>query len=125
MALASTPDLASYGFGYRWGQQAYVVSPTATFGESSIRTGNTTIGSPNGKIAYGTFAIEGSNGYRQYPAYLNGSGSIMNGGSAMYGLEVYNKNGWLNSWLSQDQSKATGTIQQDIFIRWFVILIFL
>ena len=32
MALASTPDLSAYGFGYRWAQQAYVVYPPATFG---------------------------------------------------------------------------------------------
>jgi len=119
MALASTPDLASYGFGYRWGQQAYVLSPTATFGESSITTGNTTIGSPNGEIAYGTFAIEGSNGYRQYPAYLNGAGSIINGGSAMYGLEVNNNwnnsYGYLNDVLSKNQSNATGDLQRNIF----------
>ena len=46
MALASTPDLASYGFGYWWAQQAYVPGPSqgyyggASYEPSSITTGN-------------------------------------------------------------------------------------
>ena len=81
MALASTPDLASYGFGFRWGQLAYVPANTSPGAFSSISTGNTTLGSQNQEDGIGKFAIKGSNGYRQYPAHLNGAQSTIDGGS--------------------------------------------
>ena len=81
MALASTPDLAAYGFGYLWAIKAFVPTGTAEGDFSEIATGNTTLGSSKNEIAYGKFAIKGSNGYRQYPAHLNGSGSAIKGGS--------------------------------------------
>ena len=73
MALASTPDLASYGFGYRWAQQAYVPGPSQGNGyePSSIRTGNTTP-EGGGDTAIGAFIIKGSAGSQEYPAHLNG-----------------------------------------------------
>ena len=119
MALASTPDLASYGFGYRWAKQAFVPRSSAPGSYSSIATGNTTLGGENNEIAYGQFAIKGSNGYRQYPAYLNGEDSTINGGSEMYNLEISNSQTGSFKSLSQalitDLSSSTGAIQQSLF----------
>ena len=119
MALASTPDLASYGFGYRWAKQAFIPKSSAPGSYSSIATGNTTLGGENNEIAYGQFAIEGSNGYRQYPAYLNGEDSTINGGSEMYNLEISNSQTGsfksLSQALSTDLSSSTGAIQQSLF----------
>ena len=86
MALASTPDLASYGFGYRWAQLAYIPGPSqgeyngVSYEPSSIRTGNTitptrsqlnwpvepwqTLGGyPNLSGKPGTFLMAGQNPY--------------------------------------------------------------
>jgi hypothetical protein len=119
MGLASTPDLASYGFGYRWAKQAFVPRSSAKGAYSSIATGNTTLGSDNNEIAYGKFAIKGSNGYRQYPAYLNGEDSTINGGSEMYNLEISNSQTGsfksLSQALNTDLSSSTGAIQQSLF----------
>ena len=116
MALASTPDLSAYGFGYRWAQLAYVESPTATFGESSIRTGNTT-SEGNGSTGLGTFVIKGRSTQKEYPAYLNGMNSSMSGGQRMYGLEVENNSTTpLYRYLANDDnSKQTGVLQQTTF----------
>ena len=118
MALASTPDLASYGFGYRWAQQAYAVSPTATFGESSIKTGNTTW--EGDKPHVDIFTIQGANGtLAMYPAYMNGANSIIDGGSKMGGLEVVN--GAIDYYLTlsyaltQDLSNSIRSIQSTLF----------
>ena len=120
MALASTPDLAAYGFGYLWATKAFVPTSTAEGAFSEIATGNTTLGSSKNEITYGKFAIKGSNGYKQFPAHLNGSGSAIKGGSEMYGLEVTNnpigasqRN--LSQILSTDISKATGKVQTELF----------
>ena len=135
MTLASTPDLAAFGFGYQWAKLAFIPTETKKSKEyftpwgvlggknysiSSISTGNTTLGSDNNEVAYGKFAIKGSNGYRQYPAHLNGAGSAIKGGSKMYGLEVTNdpigasqRN--LSQLLSTDTSKATGKVQTELF----------
>ena len=120
MPLASTPDIAANGFGYLWATKAFVPTSTAEGAFSEIATGNTTIGSSKNEIAYGKFAIRGSNGYRQYPAHLNGSGSAIKGGSKMYDLEVTNdpigvsqRN--LSQLLSTDLSGATGAVQTTLF----------
>ena len=122
MALASTPDLASYGLGYRWAQSAYVLVPSqgnyggVSYEPSSIKTGNTTLGGSNDP---GEFVIKGSNGSKKYPAYLNGYGSSIDGGSRMYDLEVENENigyyGTLSYALSQDLSNSIGSIQKALF----------
>ena len=95
MALASTPDLSSYGFGFRWAQQAYITGPSqgtysnSSYQPSSIRTGNTTP-EGNSSTALGAFIIKGKDTWKEYPAYLNGYASSIDGGSSMGGLELKN-----------------------------------
>ena len=84
MALASTPDLASYGFGYLWAKQAYVSPP-------SIKTGNTTLEGDSPRTYIGQFAIKGAReSIAIFPAYISGANSSIDGGSTMGGLKVVN-----------------------------------
>ena len=123
MALASTPDLSSYGFGFRWAQQAYITGPSqgtysnSSYQPSSIRTGNTTP-EGNSSTALGAFIIKGKNTWKEYPAYLNGYGSSIDGGSSMGGLELKNKNIYFYNTLGVALGSLPGaseSIQKELF----------
>ena len=138
MALASTPDLAAFGFGYQWAKLAFIPTTylkgsgqiyvdatnrggpgdSGTYGYSSITVGNTTLGSKDNEIAYGKFAIKGSNGYEQYPAHLNGDKSVIDGGSIMGGLKLTNSLTGdfksLSQALQTDTSETTGEVKRSL-----------